>query len=171
MNEKKSILIVDDERSILGSFREILESEGYRVDTAETGKEAIRKAKASHFDLALLDMRLPDIEGTELLRTIGEEVDLIYPTMPRMVNIVVTGHATLENAVESLNLGADAYLMKPVEAEKLLRVVKEKLGDKEKTGIKEERQGEPEPTHTRTIREDAPLDSLMSSARSLLEDR
>lgn len=52
MNQKKSILIVDDDISILGSFREILESEGYRVDTAETGKEAIRKAKASHFDLA-----------------------------------------------------------------------------------------------------------------------
>ena len=171
MNEKKSILIVDDDRSILRSFRQILESEGYRTDTAETGREAMRKAKDSYFDLALLDIRLPDIGGTELLKTITEEVDLTYPTMPRMVKIIITGHATLENAVESLNLGADAYLMKPVEARKLLGVVKEKLGDEERTRETEDRRGKPESPQTPQKKEETALESLMDSALSLLEDK
>ena len=171
MNEKKSILVVDDDRSILRSFRQILESEGYKVETAETGREAMRKAKASYFDLALLDIRLPDIEGTELLRTLTEEVDLTYPTMPKMAKIIVTGHASLENAIESLNLGADAYLMKPVEAGKLLRVVKEKLGDEEKSGEKEEESVGPEEEHTPVKKEEAALDSLMDSALSLLDEK
>ena len=171
MNEKKSILIVDDDRSILRSFRQILESEGYRTDTAETGREAMRKARDSYFDLALLDIRLPDIEGTELLKTITEEVDLTHPTSPKMVKIIVTGHATLENAVESLNLGADAYLMKPVEAEKLLRTVEEKLGDKEKSRDTEDRSGKPESLQTPRKREETALESLMGSALSLLEDK
>lgn len=167
MDEKKGILIVDDNRSILRSLKEILESEGYKVDTAETGGEALRKAKASHFDLALLDIKLPDMEGTELLRTISEEVDLTHPTKHGMVKIIVTGHATLENAVESLNLGADAYLMKPIEAEKLLRVVNEKLGDEKKNGDRRDRAEEKE---TPQNREEAALDSLMNSALSLLVD-
>lgn len=171
MNEKKSILIVDDDRSILRSFRQILESEGYRTDTAETGREAMRKAKDSYFDLALLDIRLPDIEGTELLKTITEEVDLTHPTMPQMVKIIVTGHATLENAVESLNLGADAYLMKPVEAEKLLRTVEEKLGDKEKSRDTEDRSGKPGNPRAPRKGEETALESLMGSALSLLEDK
>jgi len=171
VNEKKSILVVDDDRSILTSFRQILESEGYKVDTAETGREAMLKAKASYFDLALLDIRLPDIDGTELLRTITEEVDLTYPTMPKMAKIIVTGHATLENAVESLNLGADAYLMKPVEARKLLTVVKAKLGKEEKSQENEEGPGEGRRTHTPEKKEETALDSLMDSALSLLEDK
>lgn len=171
MNEKKSILVVDDDRSILTSFRQILESEGYKVDTAETGREAMRKAKASYFDLALLDIRLPDIDGTELLKTITEEVDLTYPTMPKMAKIIVTGHATLENAVESLNLGADAYLMKPVEARKLLTVVKKKLRDEEKTRETEDERGKPESPQTSQKKEEAGLESLMDSAFSLLEGK
>ena len=67
MNEK-CVLIVDDNRSILASLGQILKSEGFKVDTAEDGQEAIRKARDSHFDLALLDIRLPDMEGTELLK-------------------------------------------------------------------------------------------------------
>lgn len=171
MNEKKSILVVDDDRSILRSFRQILESEGYRVDTAETGRDAMLKAKASYFDLALLDIRLPDIEGTELLKTITKEVDVTYPTMPKMAKIVVTGHATLENAVESLNLGADAYLMKPVEAGKLLRVVKKKLRDEEKTQETEDERGKPESPQMSQKKEEGGLDSLMDSALSLLDDK
>jgi CheY-like chemotaxis protein len=99
------------------------------VDAAETGGEATRKAKASHFDLALLDPKLPDIKGTELPRTISEGVNLTYHTLPRMAETIRADHATLKNAAKSLNLGADAYPMKPPEAEKLLRLVSEELGD------------------------------------------
>lgn len=122
--KKKSILVVDDDKAILKSFKTILQSEGYDVDTAETGEEALEKTDAQFYNLALLDIKLPDIEGTALLAEIHEY-------RPKTMKIMVTGHATLQNAVESLNLGADAYVMKPVKPEELLRVVGEKLKEQE----------------------------------------
>jgi len=118
--KKASILIVDDERAILQTLKAILESKGYITDTAETGGEAIEKSKSKFFNLALLDIRLPDMEGTKLLTEMKD-------THPTMVKIMITGHASMENAVESLNLGADAYLMKPVKPEELLKTIEEKL--------------------------------------------
>jgi len=118
--KKASILIVDDDRTILQTLKAILESKGYITDTAETGREAIEKSESKFFNLALLDVRLPDMEGTKLLTEMKD-------THPTMVKIMITGHASLENAVESLNLGADAYLMKPVKPEELLKTIEEKL--------------------------------------------
>jgi len=124
MDREKKILVVDDDKAILKSFKSILESEGYIVDTAETGLEALEKTEAQFYNLLLLDIKLPDIEGTELLIEMHEYT-------PRMMKIMVTGHASLENAVESLNLGADGYIIKPVKPEELLRVVEEKLREQE----------------------------------------
>jgi len=118
--EKKSILVVDDDKTILKSLKDILESEGYNVDTAETGREAIEKSEARFFNVALLDIKLPDMEGTKLLTTMHEN-------LPKMVKIVITGYPNLENAVEALNLGADAYIIKPFKPEKLLELIEEKL--------------------------------------------
>jgi len=122
--EKSSILVVDDDKAILQGFRKILEPKGYRVDTSETGKEAIEKSNAQFYNLALLDIKLPDMEGTKLLTK-------MHRTTPKMMKIMVTGFPDLENAVESLNLGADAYVMKPVEPDKLIKVVEEKLKEQE----------------------------------------
>lgn len=113
-------MVVDDDRAILKSFEEILKSEGYDVDTAETGLEAIQRSRKKYYNIALLDIKLPDMEGTELLTKLHEDI-------PRMIKIMITGHASLENAVRALNLGADAYLMKPVNPEELLRVIADKL--------------------------------------------
>ena len=118
--EKKSVLIVEDDTAILKSLKAILQSEGYSVDTAETGREAIQKSNAQFYNLVLLDIKLPDMEGTKLLTTMHE-------TSPKMVKIMITGYPSVENAVESLNQGADAYLMKPVKPEKLLALIEEKL--------------------------------------------
>jgi len=124
--KNKNILIVDDDRAILESLAKVLESEGFTADTAETGQEAIRKSAAHFYNLALLDIKLPDMEGTRLLKTLHEN-------LPKMVKIMVTGYPDLENAVESLNLGADAYLMKPVDLEEMLKVIDEKLTEQEDT--------------------------------------
>jgi len=118
--EKKSILIVDDDRTILQTLKAILESRGYISDTAETGGEAIEKSKAKLFDLALLDIKLPDMEGTKLLT-------MMHENLPKTVKIMITGYPSLENAVEALNHEADAYVMKPFEPEKLLALIEEKL--------------------------------------------
>ena len=117
---KASILIVDDNEGILETLSAILEEKGYRTDTAKNGKEAIEKSKTNFYNLALLDIKLPDIEGTKLLTKMKE-------TKPKMVKIMITGYASLQNAVEALNLGADAYVMKPVDPENLLGVINEKL--------------------------------------------
>jgi len=115
-------LIVDDDETILRNLERILQMDGYEIDTARTGLEAIEKSKTNFYNLVLLDIKLPDMEGTELLRKMHE-------TFPKMIKIMVTGYPDLENAIKSLNLGADAYLVKPVSVQKLLEVVKEKLAE------------------------------------------
>jgi len=117
---KLRILIVEDDAGIRSTLSAILQHKGYKIDTAETGKEAIQKSKAKFFNLALLDIKLPDMEGTKLLTT-------MHGSLPKMVKIMITGYPSLENAVEAVNLGADAYIIKPVKPEKLLALIQEKL--------------------------------------------
>jgi DNA-binding response OmpR family regulator len=114
------ILIVEDDKNIRETIENILQQSGYETDKAETGKEAERKTKKNFYNLALLDIKLPDMEGTKLLTKMNE-------TAPKMVKIMVTGYPSLENAMEALNKGADAYVTKPVKPQKLLALIKEKL--------------------------------------------
>lgn len=122
--EKKFILVVDDDKGILKSFSAILERKGYRVSTAESGQEAIEKYQANYYNLVLIDIKLPDLEGTELLKE-------FHQINPDTKKIMVTGYATLENAIKSLNWGADGYLEKPVMPGKLLSLVADKLMEQE----------------------------------------
>ena len=117
---KSSILIVEDDANIRETINIILQQKGYSTDTAKNGQEAIEKSKTKYFNLALLDIKLPDMESTKLLTTMHE-------TSPKMVKIMITGYPSLENAVEALNMGADAYIMKPVNPDKLLALIEEKL--------------------------------------------
>jgi len=121
--QKNTVLIVDDDRAILESSQAIVESAGYAVQTAETARDAIRKAKSDWFDIALLDIKLPDMEGTELLKQLQE-------IKPRMIKIMVTGSASLDNAIQSVNLGANAYIVKPFNPADLLQVIDEKLKER-----------------------------------------
>ncbi|NLE06727.1 MAG: response regulator, partial [Crenarchaeota archaeon] len=102
----------------------ILKDKGYEVDTAGSGKEAIEKTKKNYYNLMLVDIRLPDMEGTEVLTRIQD-------TIPRIRKIMVTGYPTLQNAVTAVNQGADAYIMKPFDVEKMLSTIEEQL-DKQK---------------------------------------
>ena len=122
----KSILIVDDDKRVTTSLKQVLENEGYSVKTAETGQEAIEKSKTQFFNFALLDIKLPDMEGTELLKILHERVDPMYPKVRGTIKIMITGHATLDNAIESVNLGADGYFRKPVQIQSLLKALEEK---------------------------------------------
>jgi DNA-binding NtrC family response regulator len=115
-----SILIVEDDVNIRGTLSTILQQKGYNTATARNGQEAIQKSKTKFFNMALLDIKLPDIEGTKLLTMMQENT-------PKMVKIMITGYPSLENAVEALNHGADAYIIKPVKPEKLLALIEEKL--------------------------------------------
>jgi DNA-binding NtrC family response regulator len=120
LGERARILIVDDDETIRKVLATILEENGYDVDTAETGKEAIEKSNTSFYNLALIDFRLPDMDGTELLTAIRE-------TSPRMVKIIVTGYPSLQNAIEAVNRSADAYVVKPVNVDNVLAAIEEHL--------------------------------------------
>jgi len=118
--EKARILIVDDDEGILETLSNILQETDYETDTAKSATEAIEKSETIFYNVALLDIKLPDMEGTKLLTKMKE-------TRPKMIRIMITGYASLQNAIEALNLGADAYIMKPLDPEELLRVIAEKL--------------------------------------------
>jgi len=118
--EESRILIIDDEESIRKSLKLALEREGYLADTAENGRDAIRKSKRRLYNLALVDLRLPDMDGIELLTEMRE-------TVPKMVKIIITGYPSLENAIKAVNRGADGYVAKPYTMENLLHEIKERL--------------------------------------------
>lgn len=120
MGENARILVVDDDENIRKTLATILEDEGYSVDTAENGKEAIEKSNTKFFNLALIDIRLPDIEGVKLLTAMKE-------TTPKMVKIIITGYPALQNAIEAVNKGADAYVLKPLNIDQLLKTIKEHI--------------------------------------------
>ncbi len=117
MDERLRILVIDDDESVRKTTAAILQNEGYTVDMAENGKEAIRRSNADLYRVALIDFRLPDMEGTELLTALRE-------TTPKMAKIMVTGYPTVENAIESVNKHADAYFVKPVDYENLLKTIR-----------------------------------------------
>jgi len=121
---KARILLVDDDENILDVISTGLRDETYSVDTARNGKECIEKSQMNFYNLALVDIKLPDIEGTELVTRMKE-------TRPEMVVVILTGYPTLRNAVEALNNGADAYLLKPVHMKDILEVVRAKLKKQE----------------------------------------
>jgi len=120
LSETGRILVIDDDESIRKLLVVTLESKGYSVDTAKDGKEAIRKSASNSYNLALVDLRLPDIDGIELLTAMKE-------TNPTMMKIIVTGYPSVQNAIEAINRGADGYVVKPVKAEQLLSTVQEHL--------------------------------------------
>jgi DNA-binding NtrC family response regulator len=114
------ILIVDDDENITATVQAILENEGYAVGVAANGTEAIRKSKNAVYNVALIDIKLPDMEGTELLTRMRDSV-------PKMRKIIVTGHPSVQNAIDAVNKNADAYIVKPVDVDELLQVVSEQL--------------------------------------------
>ena len=120
----KTILVVDDDKSILRTFIRILQKNGYKIDAVETGKEAIEKADMRHYDLALVDIKLPDMDGTDLLAKMKKPLQ-------NTIKIMVTGFPSVESGVRALDEGADAYLVKPVKPEELLMLIEEKLKSKE----------------------------------------
>ena len=107
-----SILVVDDEKMIRWSLRKRLEMEGYTVTEAESGESARRSFRRENFEVALLDMRLPDTDGMTLLRELHE----VNPETPA---IIITAYSSLEGAVDAIKGGAADYLSKPFDLDEL----------------------------------------------------
>lgn len=124
MGENARILIVDDDENIRKVLVAILEDEGYTVESVGTARKAIEATKRKFYNIALIDIRLPDMDGTDLLLRIRD-------TVPRIRKIIITGYPTLQNAIDAVNRRADAYIMKPFDVEKVLRTIKEQLQKQE----------------------------------------
>jgi DNA-binding NtrC family response regulator len=110
------ILVIDDERVICEGCRFAFSDSGYSVTTHITGSAGLDAIRNGQFDVILLDMKLPDMDGMELLRTVRRE-------KPEVYIIVMTGYSTVQNAVEAMKLGAFDYLAKPFSEDELLLAV------------------------------------------------
>lgn len=117
-NQRKHVLVIDDDKSVVNSMVRVLEKNGFVADMAETGKEAIEKTKTQHYDVALIDLKLPDMDGIEVLSKANFQ---------NTVRIMLTGYPSLVTGVQAMDQGVDAYLHKPVRPEELILLVKSKL--------------------------------------------
>jgi len=113
------ILVIDDETSIRNTLRDILEYEKYEVDDAENGIKGLEMVKANKYDAVLLDIKMPQMDGLEVLDRILEITDIPV--------IMISGHGTIETAVDSIKKGAYDYIAKPPDMNRLLITVRNAL--------------------------------------------
>ncbi len=124
MGNPARILVIDDDDQIRLTVTTILQDEGYSTDEARSGAEAIAKSEAGFFNLALVDLKLPDVDGVKLL-------PLLKETVPRMRKIMITGFPSQQARLAAHNAGADAFLAKPVNFDEFFAVIKDQLSKQE----------------------------------------
>ena len=127
--ESLNILVIDDERGIREGCRRICESEKYQILVAENGRSGLDIAESNKIDLVLIDLKLPDMDGLDVLKEI-RNID------PEIIPIIITGHGSIETAVEAMKMGAYDFVSKPFTPEQLLKIVNKGLSEK-----KERQQG------------------------------
>lgn len=122
------ILVIDDERAIRNTLKEILGDEGHTVDVAEDGKKGMEKARQNEYDLIFSDVKMPEIDGIELLTALKQPADEnSYVDCPI---VMVSGHGDIETAVEALKKGAYDFIEKPLDLNRLLITIKNALEQK-----------------------------------------
>ena len=122
MPEKRRILVVDDEDALRTVLSGELVSEGYDVRTAADGDEAVSSLEKEGFDLILLDIKMPRMNGFEVLKFVKEK-------FPKTKVVMLTGFADLKNAIESKKLGAEDFVSKPYDLVDLLTTIERVLGE------------------------------------------
>ena len=118
MSKKIKILIVDDEVKFLDSIAKRLEMRDFEVTKAGDGGQAVEAARSGKFDLALLDLKMPGMNGKEVLETLKKDHKFLEV-------IILTGHGSVDSAVECTKLGAFGYLPKPYELDNLLEILQQ----------------------------------------------
>ena len=133
MGAKAKVLVVDDEAVVRESYLRTLDGVRYNVRAALDGEEALRMMEAEHFDVILLDIRMPEMDGIEVLRRIKER-------WPECEVVIITGYPSIETAKEAVRLGAYNYLAKPVGPQEVVEAATGAMTQK-RWAMKEERQG------------------------------
>jgi DNA-binding NtrC family response regulator len=118
MGRKINLLLVDDEEQFLGSMKKQLEPRGFNVIAVNRGQKAIEAARKMPVDIALVDLKMPGIDGEQTLKALKKEHEW-------MEIIILTGHGSIDSALECSRRGAYEYLQKPCNTEELLEVLKE----------------------------------------------
>lgn len=152
MESKAAILVVDDELGIRQGCRRALEPNGFEIETASSFSEAQERIRAGHFDMALIDVMMPDGRGVDLLNPLLEKD-------PEIVCVIITGYATVELAVEAIKRGAYGFIAKPFTADVLLMTVQQGL-EKRKLSIEAKRVQEMERQAAQLIREKEEVERL-----------
>ena len=116
MRIPRKVLVVDDESIVTMSCRRILGEAGYEVHTAGGGREGMKQALLGEFDLVMTDLKMPDLDGMDLVRTLRNE-------RPDMAIIIITGYGTVPSAVEATRLGVSDYVEKPFTPDQLTEAV------------------------------------------------
>jgi DNA-binding NtrC family response regulator len=114
------ILVIDDERSIRNTLKDILEYEKYEVDLAEDGNKGIELIRSAEYDIVLCDIKMPGMDGMEVL----DRVTVLAPDTPV---VMISGHGNIDTAVESIKKGAFDYIEKPLDLNRLLITIRNAL--------------------------------------------
>jgi heterodisulfide reductase subunit A len=122
MQTSNNILIIDDEAYLRLTLATILQRAGYTVTTASGAQEGLQKLMDGKIDLVFLDLKMPGMDGTELL----PQIRMLNPELPVLI---LTANASLETAIQTMRQGARGYLMKPIEPEQIISRVEEVLGN------------------------------------------
>ena len=125
MATELSIMVVDDELIVRESLKGWLDKFGYAVATAEDARVALERVEREAFDLLFVDIKMPGMDGIELLKRVKED-------QPDIIVVMITAHGSIESAIEAMKAGASDYLMKPFDPEELELLV-EKLVQTKKT--------------------------------------
>ncbi len=123
--EKIKIMLVDDEERYLSTTQKLLSKKGYDALTAGSGTEALEKLKTQNIHVVILDVKMPGMDGIETLREIKKHFPLVEV-------IMLTGHATVESAVDGLKAGATDYLMKPVDIDEIVNKAEEAFAKRQR---------------------------------------
>ena len=134
MKDKKNILVIDDEPIVLDSCRKILRQEGFEVNGAMNGREGLKKIEEDQYDAVLVDWKLPEIDGMEVLR-------IIKKNHPDIIVVMITGYPSVESAVKAMKLGVSDYVSKPFTPDELKDVLIKAI-EHTKTVKKEEPEAE-----------------------------
>ena len=161
-NEKPHILLIDDEPIALSNLSHVLEREGYTVTACKDGESGLAEMQGTEFDLVLTDLRMPGIDGMDVLRHIREST-------PEVPVIMITGHATLDSAVDAMKAGAYHYIAKPFRLDEARQVVRSAL---ELSRIKRENSQlreriEDMTSHASIITQDLGMQRLLETARQI----
>jgi DNA-binding NarL/FixJ family response regulator len=129
--KKKSVLIADDEESIVVSLKRMLEKENFQVETAENGSIALKKLANCHYDIILTDIMMDDISGLKLLKNIKKRY-------PDVIVVLMTGYASIDTAIDAFRSGASDYILKPCSKTKILSSIKNAINNNSRSKNKED---------------------------------